>query len=233
MILMSDAFGGDMRLVALMQYLRIVMVAATASLVAGFAGVPARTGTGPGLETLFHAVPWQPFVQTMVLALACLILGRRIRFPAACLLLALTVGAVLQNAELLAITLPRWLMLAAYTLIGWTIGLRFSKSVFVYAMHTLPRILAAILLMIATCAGVGALLHLGAGIDPLTAYLATSPGGVDYMAIIAATSGADLGCVMAIQTARMLLVMLLEPPLARLVAIQAQKRRPARENVTP
>ncbi len=55
-----------------------------------------------------------------------------------------------------------------------------------------------------------------AGIDPLTAYLATSPGGADSVAIIAASSGqVDLSFVMAMQTARLVVVLALGPFIAR------------------
>jgi uncharacterized membrane protein AbrB (regulator of aidB expression) len=57
-----------------------------------------------------------------------------------------------------------------------------------------------------------------AGIDPLTAYLATSPGGVDSAAIIATSSKVDLPFVMSMQTARLLIVLCIGPALSRRVA---------------
>ncbi|TIT60111.1 MAG: AbrB family transcriptional regulator, partial [Mesorhizobium sp.] len=57
------------------------------------------------------------------------------------------------------------------------------------------------------------------GIDPLTAYLATSPGGMDSVAIIAAAAhNVDISFVMALQSARFLIVLLVGPSIARLVA---------------
>jgi uncharacterized membrane protein AbrB (regulator of aidB expression) len=57
------------------------------------------------------------------------------------------------------------------------------------------------------------------GVDPLTAYLATSPGGMDSVAIIAAASDTvNVSFVMALQTARFLFVLVLGPAIARLVA---------------
>ena len=53
------------------------------------------------------------------------------------------------------------------------------------------------------------------GIDPLTAYLATSPGGADSVAIIAASSKVDVPFVMAQQTVRFIFVLLIGPPLSR------------------
>ncbi len=62
------------------------------------------------------------------------------------------------------------------------------------------------------------LLTLTLGIDALTAYLATSPGGLDAIAIIAASTHVDAPFVLALQTIRFLTILLIGPPLARLVA---------------
>lgn len=78
---------------------------------------------------------------------------------------------------------------------------------------------ASIVALIAVCAGVAFLLAEFAGIDPLTAYLATSPGGMDSVAIIAAAaSGVDISFIMALQMLRFLIVLLMGPALARFVA---------------
>jgi uncharacterized protein len=53
---------------------------------------------------------------------------------------------------------------------------------------------------------------------PLTAYLATSPGGMDAVAIIAASSNVDIAFVMALQTLRFMIVLIAGPPLARFIA---------------
>ncbi len=58
----------------------------------------------------------------------------------------------------------------------------------------------------------------GAGVDPLTAYLATSPGGSDSIAIIAASTNVDVSFVMAMQTVRMIAVLFLAPVLTKFIA---------------
>jgi uncharacterized protein len=68
------------------------------------------------------------------------------------------------------------------------------------------------------CGGLAFALHEAAGTDALTAYLATSPGGADAVAIIAASSPVDVSFVMAMQIGRLLLVILIGPTLARMVA---------------
>ena len=79
------------------------------------------------------------------------------------------------------------------------------------------------LTLIAFCGGLGLLLTLTHGIDPLTAYLATSPGGMDSVAIIAASTKVDVPFVMALQTVRFVIVMLVGPWIAKLAARNATK----------
>jgi membrane AbrB-like protein len=109
-------------------------------------------------------------------------------------------------------------MAGCYAVVGWIIGLRFTREIVVYAARMLPRITTSILVLIILCGGLAWVLHLALGTDMLTAYLATSPGGADSIAIIAASSKVDLPFVMAMQTARFLLVILIGPSLARMVA---------------
>jgi hypothetical protein len=81
--------------------------------------------------------------------------------------------------------------------------------------------MASILVLIAVCGGLSGVLVLVAGIDPLTAYLATSPGGADSAAIIAMASNVDVAFVMAMQTTRLVLVLLIGPSLAGFIARRA------------
>jgi len=53
------------------------------------------------------------------------------------------------------------------------------------------------------------------GIDPMTAYLATSPGGADSIAIIAASTTVNMRFVMDMQITRLVVVMLIAPTLSR------------------
>ncbi len=70
----------------------------------------------------------------------------------------------------------------------------------------------------AACATLGWLLVVLAGADPLTAYLATTPGGIDSVAITAIDSGADSSLVLALQMLRLFAVLLTAPLLARWLA---------------
>jgi membrane AbrB-like protein len=222
MTLMCEAFGADMRLVAFMQYLRVVLVAGAAALAARASGAPLQQYSF--VESLFPALDWLPLAQTMLLAAVCGFLGWRAGMPGAPMLLPMFAGTLLQNFDLMRIETPGWVQVCTYALVGWSIGMRFNRESFGYALRLLPKIFCLIMLMLALSGGLAALLHFGAGIDLLTAYLAASPGGIDAVAIIVSSSKADTSFVMAIQTARTVVVLLIGPPLARLATARARKR---------
>ena len=152
--------------------------------------------------------------------------ARVLPIPAGPLLLPLVLGATLQNTGLLRIELPPLLLAAAYAAIGWGIGLRFDRVTVGHAARALPAVLLSIACLVALCAGFAALLVAYAGIDPLTAYLAMSPGGADTVAIIAASAPVDVAFVMAMQTARFLTLLLTGPLLARAMASRLTARHP-------
>jgi membrane AbrB-like protein len=217
---MSESFGADIRLVAFMQYARVVMVVLAASLVS-------RLWATPGAELAvvwWPPVDWPAFGLTLAVAWAGALAGRALKIPAGALLTPLALTIALQWSGLLKPELPEWLLAAAYAIVGWSIGLRFDRPIFLHAARAMPRILGSILILMALCGGVAAALHYVAGVDPLTAYLATSPGGADSVAIIAASSSAiDLPFVMALQTLRLLVVIFTGPAVARFVARRVER----------
>ena len=219
-ILMAGAYGADVRLVAFTQYLRVVMVVATASIVARL---------WVHVSPASHPVVWFPpidaaaFVETLALAAVGGSVGYLLRFPAAVLLMPMALGAALQAEGLMHIELPHWLLAIAYALVGWMIGQTFSRDILIHAFRTLPQTILAILALIAFCGGLSVVLAKTLGIDPLTAYLATSPGGLDSVAVIAASAKVDLSFVLALQTVRLLIVLAIGPSISRFVANRLQQ----------
>jgi uncharacterized protein len=240
MMIMAGAFGADARLVAFMQYSRVVLVAAVASLVARFwvgeGGVasaePSAFAALHGFATLpwggfaatlpwggFAAtLPWGSFAATLLIAAGGGLVGMTLRIPAGALLAPMALAAVLEAMGLVSLVLPQWLLAITYAFLGWSIGLSFNREILQHAARALLPITLAIGVMIGVCAALAALLVRAAGIDPLTAYLATSPGGMDSVAIIGAASKVDLSFVMALQVVRLVIVLIVGPPLARFLA---------------
>ena len=216
MILMAEAYGADFRLVAFMQYLRVALLAVTASLIARL-WTHASGGTPP--ETVwFPPIAWPAFGVTLGLVAFAVLVARTTRIPAGGLLSAMGAGVAVHLAAPAAIELPPWFLAIGYALLGWNTGLRFTRPVLAAAARALPQTVLSILALMLFCAGVAALLVVELHVDPLTAYLATSPGGLDSVAIIAASTRVDVHFVMALQTVRFMLILLLGPALSRFVA---------------
>ena len=217
MVLMAGAFGADQRLVAFMQYLRVIFVSMTAALVAKM-----WVDTS-GIEV--PAIVWFPpieptaFAATLGVAFAGSLLGKLLRLPSPFFLGTFIFGTAVHLGLGVTMQLPQWLLAVSYAAVGWSIGLNFTRPILRHATRALPQIVGSIIVLIAFCGGLGFMISHLLGIDPLTAYLATSPGGMDSVAIIAAAAqNVDISFVMALQSARFLIVLLVGPSVARLVA---------------
>ena len=212
MVIMAAEFGADARLVAFMQYFRVACVAGLASVIAAVWTHTAGP-THPATEW-FPAVHREAFAGTLLLAGGCALAGRLFRIPSGPMLITLLFGSMLNLSGAIDIELPKWLLAGTYTLLGWSVGLHFTPAILTHAVRAIPKILLSVTLLIAFCGGLAFVLTRTLGIDALTAYLATSPGGMDSIAIIAASTHVDMPFVMALQTIRFLIIVMVGPHLA-------------------
>lgn len=219
MVVMSEAHGADMRLVAFMQYLRVVCCVLLSTILARTLGVDAP----PARPDLFPPMDWMAAAVTVILALLTVTLARRIRIAGGPLVLSLLLGLAMKALGL-PLVLPPVLLALSYATIGFGVGLRFTPEVVRYAARAFPRTLASILMLIGACAAFGYALHVVTGIGLLTALLATSPGGADTVAIIASSPDMDIDVpfVMTMQVGRFLFVVLTAPTLARYLSAGAR-----------
>lgn len=201
MVVMAQEYGADVRLVALMQYLRVLFVVGAAALVVRYA-------LGNEAQEMTQDIVWFPSLT--------------LNFPFT--LLPMLLGALAQGGGWLMLELPEWLLAMAYAVLGWTVGLQFNKAIFLLALKTLPQIIASIIGLILMCALMAlALTHI-LQMDFMTAYLATSPGGLDTVAIIAAGTRADMSFIMALQTLRLFTILLTGPAMARAISRYALRQ---------
>ena len=148
MVLMSDAFGGDMRLVAVMQYLRVACVGLVASLVAR-AWSAGRRGAAGLDRSGFRLSRPAAFLATLALGVGGAIVGVKSKIPGRRAACADVHRRPALREPLITITLPPWLLAICYALVGWSIGLRFTRETVLYAWKQLPIILASIFTLIA------------------------------------------------------------------------------------
>jgi membrane AbrB-like protein len=218
MLAMSDSLGADPRLVALMQYTRVIVVVLSAALVSHFwLGPEAAPYPSPdqGLQaaasqesTALVPEGWLTYVLTALTAAFGAWIGTRLRLPAGTMLGPLMLGIGLEELGTLQLSWPPGVPQAGYLILGVYVGLLFDRASFQRAGRLLPYVLMSAVGLVATCAGLGRMLSAQAPIDGLTAYLATSPGGMDSVAVMALGSGADVALVLAMQFLRLLAVVL-------------------------
>jgi membrane AbrB-like protein len=215
MVGMAEEDGADARVVATMQYVRVVLVVMLGAIVSRLLGAE-----GSGSDAHASAVVLEgSHLLHLALSLAVIAVGMALgdRVPAGALLIPILLGGALQIAGLLQIKLPPALLAVAYGAIGCYIGLRFDRPTIVYVWRRLPAMIAGSLVLIVLCALSAWLIAGMLGKDFLSVYLATSPGGLDSMAIIAVDTHSDIGLVLAMQTLRLFGVILTGAYLARLI----------------
>lgn len=209
-IAMSDARGLDSRMVALAQMLRLVSVIfAMSALAWGIAGgvAPPPAPGGPG-----SAGVW------LTLAVAATgIVGPRFApiVPAGATLIPLVIASVLAGGGFVTLALPDWLLVAAYFVLGTQVGLRFTPELVRHGLRATPVILAAAMALLLLCGISGLALATLRDIDPMSAMLATVPGSIDAIGLLAVKGHADVGFVMTMQVVRLFTVVLAGPVLAR------------------
>jgi membrane AbrB-like protein len=130
-------------------------------------------------------------------------------------ILALTVGEGFQ--------VPAILREPAFAAIGLQVGLRFTPSLLRQAGRLLIPSLLCIAGLLVACFGLALLLHATSDASLLDAYLATTPGGLYAVLAAAFGTGADTTFVIAVQTLRLFVMVLLAPLAVR----HLTRRRPA------
>jgi membrane AbrB-like protein len=209
---MSGELGADDRLVAFMQYLRVLVVVLLTpiGIAVLFGGEHGSGGTPPPSAGLLGA-PWE-WAAAAALALAGAWAAGRLRVTAGVLLGPMIVtGALVLAGPLEGFAVPDLLGQAAFALIGLQVGLRFTPE----TVRLLGRLTGPVLLAIAgllvTCFGLAVLLDATTSATLLDAYLATTPGGLYAVLAVAFGSGADTTFIVAVQALRVVAMVLLAP----------------------
>lgn len=214
---MARELGADERVVAVLQYLRVLLIVLAMPVVAavGFGPGPGSAGSpvpvdGPG--------PWAGVLFTVVSVGVGIPLGRLSRVPVSSLLGPLAVAAALDLSGLSrGAQVPAVVEGAALVVIGLQVGLSFTRDSLTAVGRALPVALLVIVGVVLACAGLGAVLAVSTDVDPLTAYLATTPGGLYAVLATATDSGADATFVLAVQVLRLFVMLLSAPLVARLL----------------
>ncbi|TKA97338.1 AbrB family transcriptional regulator [Cereibacter changlensis] len=224
MIALAHERGIDSRMVAFIQILRLLMVIATMVVVgAALVGPPVPHDAGAPLpDALSTSV-------AMLLGLLGICVSRFAPIvPAGASLVPLValVAGSLLTINGINVAPPYLLVAVAYFFLGAQVGLRFTPDMIRTGARAMPWLPVAGALLLVLCAGSGALLSVVAGVDLMSAMLATVPGSVDSIALIALSTGSDISFIMTLQTVRLFAVVLLGPPMARGMLALLRRLRP-------
>lgn len=223
LVAIARELGGDERVVAVVQYLRVGLVTVSLPLVAAlYPHTPGSSSTDSG-----PARPWWFDLGFTALCVGGgLAVGLATRLPAGGLLGPLVASAALSLSGVAAgATVPVALVLAGYLVIGWQAGVGFTRESLTAMARLLPWATLLIVGVGIGCAGLGFALSAMTGVSALDGYLATTPGGIYAVLAVAASSNVDITFVVAAQLIRVLLMLFLAPAAARAF----QKWRATRE----
>ena len=232
LVAIARELGGDDRVVAVVQYLRVGLVTASMPIVVTLIYHGDRTHH-VAASAQSASAPWYSSVAILtVLVVVGAMGGKLLRIPGAGLLgpLALTVALQLSGFSF-GVSVPMVLVQIGYMVIGWQAGVVFTRDSLRAVGRILPAAVALIVLLGVATAGFGVLLADIAGKTPLEGYLATSPGGVYAVLAIAVETGSGVTFIIAAQVFRVLLMLFTAPLLARAVIrlTARQARRQSRE----
>ena len=214
-VAMAGDLGADDRMVAFMQYLRVLIITLLTPLL-----VPLLFGVhgdrGPAEPPLLgDAAGW---ALTVGVSAVGIWIGPRLRLPAPALFGPLLITAALSLAGALGDTqVPPILREVAFALIGLRIGLGFDRAIVREIARVAWLVAGAIAALLVACFLLGWVLELTAGVSLLDGYLATTPGGFYAVLPIAYGSGADTTFVLAVQALRLFGMVLAAPALVRLL----------------
>ncbi len=216
LVSIARELGGDDRVVAAVQYLRVALITAAMPVVASvfFHGAGAQEAQ----TSQTSSIPWYfelPLIAVIVVVGT--VAGRRVRLPGAGLLGPMAITIVLGFSGLTAgFAVPIMLVQGASIFIVWQTVLEFDRASLLAIKRILPGAFGLIMVLNVASAGMGVLLAKVAGLSMLDGYLATSPGGIYAVLGTAAGSGSNVTFVMATQVIRVVMMLFAAPFIARL-----------------
>ncbi|MFI6868478.1 AbrB family transcriptional regulator [Nocardia sp. NPDC050406] len=230
-VAVADDLDADPRRVAFMQYLRVAMVALTAPALAVLLDDGDRTDYGTA--TLGGAVTNPDLPHWMIVGrgdqvaglsiaiVLCLLgmrAGRWLRLPSPALIGPMVLTALLTAFGVSHGYAPTNLFKELlFVLIGFEVGTRFTRAVVVEMARMIPGMTAAIVALSAVVAALACGLAYLVDLELSDLYLATTPGGINAVLATAEGMDANMPLITSVQSARLLLMVLLLPLIMRAI----------------
>jgi uncharacterized protein len=215
-VAMADELGADGRLVAFMQYLRVLIVVLITPLLLALLFPGHHRGGAAEASVLGDGRGW---LLTLGVAAAGAAVASRVRLPAGMLLVPMLAAAVVAlSVPDGDFDVPDLLQQSAFALIGLQVGLRFTAETLRSLGKLLLPVLAAIAALIVLSFGLAVVLELTTSVSLADSYLATTPGGIFAVVAVSFGAGGNTTFIVAVQGLRVLVMVLLAPVAVRWLA---------------
>jgi len=213
---LAAELGADLRAVAIVQTIRVVIVAV---------GLPAGLSllglVGPGTRGVggpFNPALLGELVFLIMVSAAAAVVAYRIRFPGGLLFGAMVTSAVLHGSGLVHAVMPWWVANTAMIALGAVIGSRFANTPLRLLLHFIGAAFGSFAVAVAIAALFAAGLIGVLSLHAAEVTIAFAPGAVDAMMLLALALHLDPVYVGAHHLTRIFFVSLTMPLVARYAA---------------
>ena len=203
---LSEGIRADIPTVSVIQSVRVLALTLSVPVIVAVFGDLPEAAPQPA-----EILDGRLLIAVLALAGAVGWLFKLAKFPAAFLLGAMAVSAVLHGAEIVTAAVPPWMTIAAFIALGSMIGTRFSGTTFA----ELKRSMAAGVFVTIASVAIAALFALLAayltGFPVPSVLIAFAPGGLETMVAMSVLMGSDPTFVAAHHVARLLMLTMIIP----------------------
>ncbi len=203
----------DLRAIAIVQTIRVVLVAVglpAALMLFGLAGQSSRGIGGP-----FELAQLDELAILVAASTAMAIVAHRLRFPGGLLFGAMLTSAALHGSDIIHVTLPWWLANTAMIAFGAVIGARFANTPLRLLLDFVGAAFGSFAVTLSIAAVFAAALIAWLSLPVAEVAIAFAPGSVDAMMLLALALHLDPVYVGAHHLSRIFFVALTMPLVAR------------------
>jgi uncharacterized protein len=202
MAIVARERGGDADAVSIVHAIRV------ASIVTAVPLLVVALGDQGALESTAAAATGTVWQLGLMLGLGVLaaLAFKPLRFPNPWLVGPIFLAAALAALDILAVGMPRFLLVLAQMMIGIALGCRFSRDLIVRLPRVVGAALVVSLFLIAAAAAGAQVLSFATGLPFATAFLALAPAGVTEMVLTAAIMHLDTASVTAFHVMRIAVI---------------------------
>jgi uncharacterized protein len=220
--------GGDLRAIAIVQSIRVVVIAV--GLPAGLSLLGLVGHAPPRATGALSIAVLDELAILVVLSSAIAIIAYRVQFPGGLLFGAMLTSAVLHGSGLIHAVMPWWVANTAMVAMGAVTGSRFANTPLRMLLHFVAAAFGSFAVAVAIAAVFAAGLISVLSLRAAEVMIAFAPGSVDAMMLLALALNLDPVYVGAHHLTRIFFVSLTMPLVARRAAralkIQSEPAKP-------